>query len=305
MEHELAAKKALFEKLLEHKIVLASSVPGIVGRGPVMRELCTRIEGAIDELCAQDNPERVWFPPVMPREIVRRTGYLENFPHLCGSVHAFAGSERDHAPLLERVKAGEDWGPTFAQTDLVLAPAACYPLYPTQAGTLPAGGKLFDLTGFCFRHEPSEDPARLQSFELRENVRMGSPDDVRDWRAMWMERGQKLLRDLSIDATLATASDPFFGRGGRLMSANQQQMELKFELLVPIWSEASPTAVASFNYHQEHFAHVFGIHAHDGSEAHTACLGFGVDRMAIAMLRKHGLAPSQWPSEVRQKLRIV
>ncbi len=302
VETELAAKKALFGQLLEHKIVLASSVPGVVGRGPVMRKLCERLEAAVDDLNKDDGAERVWFPPVMPREIVRKTGYLENFPHLCGSVHAFAGTERDHAPLIERVKKNEDWGPVFAQTDLVLAPAACYPLYPTQTGKLPKGGKLFDLTGFCFRHEPSEDPARLQSFELRENVRMGTPDDVRAWRAKWMERGEALAKSLMIEATLATASDPFFGRGGRLMSASQKQEELKFELLVPIWSDNDPTACASFNYHQDHFGHVFEIHSEDGAYAHTACLGFGIDRLAIAMLRKHGLDPARWPSEVRGRL---
>jgi seryl-tRNA synthetase len=221
---------------------------------------------------------------------------------LCGSVHAFAGTERDHAPLIDKVKKGEDWGPVFAQTDLVLAPAACYPLYPTQTGTLPKGGKLFDLTGFCFRHEPSDDPARLQSFELRENVRMGTPDDVRAWRAKWMERGEALAKALKIEARLATASDPFFGRGGKLMSASQKQEELKFELLVPIWSDNDPTACASFNYHQDHFGHVFEIHSEDGAYAHTACLGFGIDRLAIAMLRTHGLDPSRWPNEVRDRL---
>ena len=65
-------------------------------------------------------------------------------------------------------------------TDLVLTPAACYPVYPALAarGPLPAGGLTVDAGGsYVFRHEPSGDPARLQMFHQREIVRIGEPDD--------------------------------------------------------------------------------------------------------------------------------
>jgi len=142
----------------------------------------------------------------------------------------------------------------------------------------------------------------MQSFQIRENVRAGSPDDVQRWRAKWMEDGQELLASLGLPLKLDTASDPFFGRGGRLMKANQHAQELKFELLVPIWSEAQPTAVASFNYHQEHFGHVFEIRTAAGECAHTACIGFGLERVAIALFKQHGLEPEHWPAEVRKRL---
>jgi seryl-tRNA synthetase len=60
--------------------------------------------------------------------------------------------------------------------------------------------------------------------------------------------------------------------------------------------------VASFNYHREHFAHVHRIAMEDGGEAHTACLGFGLERCSLALLRKHGLEPASWPTEVREVL---
>ena len=40
---------------------------------------------------------------------------------------------------------------------------------------------------------------------------------------------------------------------GRMLAANQREQALKFEMLVPI-AGPTPTAVASFNYHQDHFA---------------------------------------------------
>ena len=39
-----------------------------------------------------------------------------------------------------------------------------------------------------------------------------------------------------------------------------------------------------------------------GGDAHTACLGFGLERCTVALLRKHGLDPASWPGDVRKVL---
>lgn len=297
------ARADLTRRLVERGHLLPSGVPGVFGRGPVLHDLIRRLGAAIDPLTAEDRPIRVAFPPLTAREVVRRTGYMESFPQLCGSVHAFGGDERRHAPLLERVRAGEDWTEHLDQTDLVLTPAACYPLYPTLEGqTLPEGGRTFDFTGFCFRNEPSDDPARMQTFEVREGVRLGTPDEVAAWREGWLSKGHAFLESLGLSVLRDVASDPFFGRGGRMMKATQREQALKLELLVPIFGEEAPTACASFNYHQAHFGHVFHINSHTGETAHTACLGFGLDRIALALFEAHGLEPETWPGEVRGRL---
>jgi seryl-tRNA synthetase len=297
------ARAEMTRRLIENRYLLASGVPGVFGRGPVMHDLLRRLEALIDVLCKDERLERVNFPPIMPREVMRRTGYMENFPQLCGSIHSFTGDERQHAPLLERVNAGASWSEYLQQTDVVLTPAACHPLYPTLEGqTLPEGGRLFDLTGYCFRHEPSDDPARMQSFQIHENIRLGTPEEVLAWRDGWAERGKAMLESLGLPVHRDTANDPFFGRGGRMMRASQREQALKFEILVPIWSEDAPTAVASFNYHQDHFSHVFHILSHRGEIAHSACLGFGLERIAIGLFRVHGLDPKKWPNEVRRRL---
>jgi seryl-tRNA synthetase len=86
-----------------------------------------------------------------------------------------------------------------------------------------------------------------------------------------------------------------------MLAANQRNQELKFELLVQI-AGSEPTAVSSFNYHQEHFAAKYGLTLADGNTAHTACLGFGQERIVLALLHTHGLEPAAWPAAVRGKL---
>jgi hypothetical protein len=79
--------------------------------------------------------------------------------------------------------------------------------------------------------------------------------------------------------------------------------ELKLEVVVDIASPA-PTAVASLNLHREHFAAVHGLRLEDGSCAHTACVGFGHERIVLALLRHHGFDPGEWPEDVRDELEL-
>jgi seryl-tRNA synthetase len=139
-------------------------------------------------------------------------------------------------------------------------------------------------------------------FRMRELIRLGQVDDVRAWREDWIKRGLQMLKDVGLPAYVAVANDPFFGRGGRMLAANQRDQELKFEIVCPITSTEKPTAIMSFNWHQEHFASTYGIQTSKGETAQTACLGFGMERIILALFKTHGLNPAEWPAPVRQKL---
>jgi seryl-tRNA synthetase len=136
---------------------------------------------------------------------------------------------------------------------------------------------------------------------MRELVRVGEPAEVVSWRDAWLDRALSLLRAIGLDAEPDIASDPFFGRGGRMLAASQREQALKIEIQVEICGPG-PTAIASFNCHQDHFAAKYGITLEGGGEAHTACLGFGHERIVLALLRTHGFDPEAWPSAVRREL---
>lgn len=291
------------DELVTAGLLVPSGVPGVFARSARFEDVTRAFDRRLDDIAREDGARTVHFPPVVNRDILRRTGYMENFPHLCGSIHSFAGDPTDQAALIDRVQAGEDWGPCLHATDVTLAPAGCYPLYPTLAGsTLPASGELVDLCSWVFRHEPSPDPARMQAFRMHENIRIGSEEEVVAWRDRWMERGRDLLTSLGVDVQLDVAHDPFFGRAGRMMGRSQVDQRLKFELLAPLYGDAGPTALASFNDHQRHYGSTFEITTADGEAAHSGCIGFGLERVTLALFRTHGKDPARWPSAVRERL---
>jgi len=284
--------------------LIETGVAGIYGRGAPFEEVREALAARVTRAATPETPEQLRFPPVMPRRDLETVGYLKSFPHLAGSIFSFDGSEAQAAEQYARASRHEDWSEFQGMTELVLTPAACYPVYPAIAarGSLAAGGIMIDAGGsYVFRHEPSGDPARMQMFHQREMVRIGEPETVQSWRDSWRARALELLGAVGLEVELDVATDPFFGRSGRMLAASQREQQLKFEVLTQI-AGPEPTALASFNYHQEHFASAYGIRMSDGSEAHTACLGFGLERITIALLRTHGLDPHSWPAEVRGEL---
>jgi hypothetical protein len=60
--------------------------------------------------------------------------------------------------------------------------------------------------------------------------------------------------------------------------------------------------VCSFNFHQEHFGHTFDIKTSDDKTANSACLGFGLERIVMALFKAHGFDPGRWPRETRARL---
>jgi seryl-tRNA synthetase len=295
---------AFLAELIEHGLLISSGVPGVYGHGSAFEDVRSRLDQRLSAEARVRGAEQLRFPPVLPRRQLESSGYLSSFPHLAGTLYSFDGDEREARDQAERAAAHEDWGEHQEMTELTMMPAACYPVYPAIAarGPLAPGGVFVDAGGaWVFRHEPSHDPARRQIFHQHELVRIGEPERVLEWRDEWAQRGLDLLQSMGLAAELDVANDPFFGRRGRMLSANQRGERLKLELLVQI-AGPEPTALASFNHHREHFGSTYGIELADGGVAHTACLGFGHERIVLALLRSHGLDPGSWPQEVRAEL---
>ncbi|MBR0795993.1 amino acid--[acyl-carrier-protein] ligase [Bradyrhizobium jicamae] len=288
---------------LADKLFYEMGSPGVYGRKALYEDLVERLAALITRHREPDT-EVFRFPPVMNRTQLERSGYLKSFPNLLGCVCGLHGTDSEIDAAVSRFEAGGDWTASLSPADLVLSPAACYPVYPIAAsrGPVPAGGWRFDVAADCFRREPSRHLDRLQSFRMREYVCVGSADHVSEFRERWIVRAQEIARGLGLAFRVDYASDPFFGRVGQMMAVSQKQQSLKFELLVPLRSEERPTACMSFNYHRDHFGVAWGIKDSSGEPAHTACVAFGMDRLAVAMFHSHGTDVAKWPTAVRDLL---
>jgi seryl-tRNA synthetase len=278
---------------------------GIYARTELYEDIITRLSALISSL-REPETEVLRFPPIMSRYQLEKSGYLKSFPNLLGCVCALHGSESEIRAAASRHETGGDWTSALTPADVVLSPAACYPVYPiaAQQGAIGPAGRLFDVACDCFRHEPSRYLDRLQSFRMREYVCIGAPDIVNRFGERWIPKAKRFAENLGLAYEIAPASDPFFGRVGQVMAISQLQQSLKFELLVALPSESRLTACMSFNYHRDHFGQIWGLKDANGNVAHTGCVAFGMDRLAIGLFWAHGLQTDKWPELVRRTLEI-
>jgi seryl-tRNA synthetase len=300
----LADAHATFRRdLLDAGILVSTSVEGLYGRSGTFEDILEGVDQMVTLAGADQHAKRFRFPPVFPRDVFEKTDYIASFPDLTGAISTFTGDDRAHAALLAMRERGEEWSTALEPAGVMLVSAACHPAYPMMAGTLPDGGQLLDIYGYCFRHEPAVDPARMQVFRQHEYVYLGDPAGALAHRETWVARGLELLTSLGLTATAVVANDPFFGRAGRMLAVNQRDEILKMELVVNLYGGLGDgTAVVSSNCHLDHFGLPFGIFAADGAVAHSACVGFGMERITLALLATHGLEPASWPASVRQLL---
>ncbi|WP_420030313.1 amino acid--[acyl-carrier-protein] ligase [Rhodococcus ruber] len=301
---ELDSARAAFRtELIDAGLLIPSSIPGLYGRSGEFEDIIEFVDARVTEAGVVEHGRqatRFRFAPVFPREAFERTDYIASFPNLTGAINTFEGDNKAHAALLAERSDGKDWDHFLHSAGTMLVSAACHPSYSMLTGTLPAEGALMDIYGFCFRHEPAVDPARMQAFRMHEFVRVGTPDEAIAHRERWVPRGLQVLADLGLEAEAVIANDPFFGRAGRMLAANQRNENLKTELVVKLYGDLDEgTAVVSCNCHRDHFGHTFDIATVDGEPAHSACVGFGMERIALAMLRTHGLDRSAWPAALR------
>ncbi|MET9499373.1 hypothetical protein [Streptomyces sp. NPDC006552] len=254
---------------------------GLLAFDPVhtalLHGLDTLLRGLAEQLAA---PECLG-PPLLPAEGLARLDYFRNFPHLGVPAGRFAPE------ALDALAGGEP--PTDAPlrtTGHVLPSATCYGLLLSLEGQdIGDSGMLLSATGRCFRNESHYDGLRrLHGFHMREVVYLGTKDGCVEH----LDRGAQfitaLARRLGLELTRAAADDPFYDRQGsraRLMALDPVKHE---------YSICDGTAIASVNRHRNFFGERLRISAGQHGSAYSACVAFGVERWAHAMILAHGSA---------------
>lgn len=278
---------------------IETDVPGVYLFPAAFEQIIAALRVGITRLGAGTAYRSLAIPPVISRRLIEKAGYVKAFPHLLGTVHSFAGDGREWSKLASLTDGG-DWHTEQQISDLVLLPAVCYPSYATLAGTDLAEPARFFVSGTCFRQEATAEAGRLRSFRMVEFVTAGSEEHCIDWRSGWLGTAAEWFSALGLDCSVELADDPFFGPGRKLFQAAQRNQELKLEFKIPVGPDLVQ-AVASANYHKDHFGEGFNFTA-GGAVGHTACMAFGLERIALALSHVHGTNPDRWPAAVRSVL---
>ena len=145
-----SAAEEFLDQLFDAGLLFDTGVDGLYGRSGTFENVIKAFDNLVTKFGGADNATAIHFPPGIARRLFEKSGYMKSFPQLAGTVHSFMGGESDHCTLLAELETGEDWTSQQEATDVVLTPAACYPLYPTVAkqGMLPANGRLYDLQSY-------------------------------------------------------------------------------------------------------------------------------------------------------------
>ncbi len=272
--------------------------------GPVLdlqRRLDTILCGiAVDDFGAVEYR----YPTLISTETLRRSGYLTSFPH-----HVmFATRLRSDLDAYQEFLAAPD----AASADSILAycasptyslpPTMCYHTFGQYAGRQLTGqSAVVTARGKSFRFEGryETDLERLWDFTIREVVFLGSREFAIACREQFTARAAALVDALRLVGHLEVAHDPFFGDQRAAESISSQRLlELKYELRLAVAPDRT-IAVGSFNVHDRLFASAFDIRQQDGGTAYTACVGFGLERLAYAVLCQYGADEHDWPELLR------
>lgn len=196
--------------------------------------------------------------------------------------------------VFSSVNADDYFSPdTLKYSGFVNNPAICMHSYIQYQNSIIKEDQPIVITakGKCKRNEHNGfySLERLLDFTMREVVFIGTAEYVVQKRNEYMDKARQLVEDLHLDGKIMLSNDPFFKKEDETKVLFQKRFKLKYELLLKNPQSNNEVAVASFNYHNVNFSKSYKIHLADHRLAHTACVAFGLERLAFTYLMQVGV----------------
>lgn len=277
---------------------------GRYGLGQRLSTLIEYFDIRVKQMAREFQAERRIFPSLVGADVLDRCRYLKNFP---SSLNLVSHLREDHAALQEFARtvhcdgSGELVYDRNASSGVqcLLSPSVCFHWYMWLRDSKLAQPCSVTALGKCFRYESTNLTGleRLWDFNMREIIFVGPAEYVLRNRTTLVDLSAHFLDELGLAYEISTATDPFFVDSYAVQAAYQQGFELKYELLAPLPYSGKKLAVGSINYHQDFFGRSFAIETSEGP-AHTGCIGFGYERLALAFVAQYGVDEKQWPDAV-------
>jgi acyl carrier protein len=300
----------LFERRGERSR-FASPVESLAERGDIAIAAPGRValSGlALDVLEAVDQTVLRWaralgapehrYPSLIDAAVLERAGQV-----VIPSRAVIPSEARDRDLPDRKPSVGTTAIPRSARNDdVTFSPAVCYHAYPEWSGrTLGTEPILLTARGHCYRYEDGNHIPleRLWEFTMREIIVVGTREQVEDVRQSLVRQVTQLVEMLELDASIETATDPFFAAGDEGRRLMQQAGALKYELRLAVDATGRTIATASFNHHHDFFGTRFGIRLPNNEPAHSGCVAFGLERWVLALCAQHGVDSHAWPNAAR------
>ena len=310
-----AQKPAVAPPVFRNDPPAGAKLPGLPGELPYTRNVALGLNAYSGELARllrylDDAIVRRFAPVFRPREeaypnfiplgSLWRANHLSGFPeHLHLATHlqadidvldAFAARAREF-----RVDAVEPGQTTLAPAQFAANPSTCYHCYALRAGTDIGDNQAVTAVTKCHRFEAinHREPGRLLEFSMREIIFLGTPDFVRETRERSLDLVREIVTEWRLYGDLVAANDPFFSSDFATKATHQHRMAMKYEFKALLPPHA-PLSVLSSNLHGPTFSKAFDI-KQSGRPINTGCIGFGLERVALAIFAQHGTDPATWP----------
>lgn len=312
--HPPAGSSGTFERLKELGAVHEMG-PGAVATGRLFSEVLDALDTGVLALAADAfGAEEFRYPALISTSALHRGGYLTSFPQFAMTASCVSSDLDVYGAFIDEMAATGDPaadGPAAVidrysrHSGYCLPPTMCFHTYLQLGGRpLPAGGAVVTSRGKSFRFESrySRSLERLWDFTIREIVFLGDARTVARQRTDFLTAACGYVEDLGLAGWVEPASDPFFAVPTvpkRLLA--QRLAAAKYELRLPV-DDGRTVAAASFNLHGTTFGESYGITLPTGATASTACVGFGLERLAFAFFCRHGTDRTGWPAGLRARL---
>lgn len=298
----------MFERLLEQGIAFEAG-EGQIALGEPFIALMDFLDLTLRHMVLSTFDAREYrYPTLIPTAVLEQCGYFNSFPHFLMFVTRLHNDIDNYRAFVQAYQDKQHIDASVfsycQNTEYCLPPTMCYHTYHQYRDTVidPAAGVVVTARGKSFRYESKYHRGleRLWDFTIREIVFMGSRDFVLDCRHRFMQLALDFIEQLGLAGYCEVANDPFFCKPDTAEQIwFQKLLELKYELRLAVDAQRS-IAVGSFNFHDGFFGEGFQIKHGDAGWVRTACVGFGLERLAYAFLCQYGLDTSAWPGIIRE-----
>ena len=231
----------------------------------------------------------VHFPSIISLSNAVRSGAVEHNPHQLFFVSTPKEGVDNIEGLQKDAADNSELRRYLAPVQCCLKTSACQPLYPMLEGEDFPDTRCFTMLGTCTRNESKRAARfeRLSQFQMREIVCVGDEQSCTSFCEFSLDLFQQIIVDFDLNADVIQATDGFFVSNYDQLRLMQLIGNEKAELRVLIPHSGERIAVGSFNHHRFFFSRRFGFTI-QGQLASSACVGFGLERLAYGIMSRYG-----------------